>query len=113
MMESKTAIWKRLFEAIAFSVVAIAPAFAQEPVVIVDIKAVVNEIGQHINTEASLLPLTVQAPLQVAAKVCGVPVSVLGAQGSSSGAVGCEATATSPELDKIVRGKIRKDAQAQ
>ncbi len=112
-MESKTAIWKKLAGTIAFSVAAIAPVYAQEPVVIVDIKGVVNQIGQNIDTEASLLPLTVQAPVHVAAEVCGVPVNVLRAQGSSSGAVGCAATTTSRELEKIVRAKVRKESQAK
>lgn len=112
-MESKTVTWKKLFGTTALLLAAIGPAHAQQPVVIVDIKAVVNQIGQNIDAEASLLPLTVQAPIHVAAKVCGVPASVLGAQGGASGAVGCEATATSPELEKIVRARIRKEAQAQ
>lgn len=112
-MESKTAIWKVLCGTIAFSIAAIAPAHAEEPVIIVDIKAVVNQIGENIDAEASVLPLTVQAPVQVAAKVCGVPVNVLGAQGSSSGAVGCVATTTSRELEKIVQARIRKESQAQ
>ena len=112
-MESKTAFWKVLCSTIAFSLAAIAPAYAQEPVIIVDIKAVVNQIGQNIDAEASLLPLTVQAPARVAAEVCGVPMNVLSAQGSSGGAVGCTATITSPDLDKIVRAKIRKESQAQ
>jgi len=113
MMESTTAVWARRLGAAALSIAAIATARAQEPVVIVDIKAVVNEIGQRIGAQASLLPLTVQAPIHVAAKVCGVPENILGAQGSSSGAVGCAATVTSPELEKIVRARIRKEAQAQ
>lgn len=113
-MESKTAVWKvLLYGTIAFSVAAVVPAYAQEPVIIVDIKAVVNQIGQNIDAEASLLPLTVQAPVHVAAEVCGVPENVLGAQGSSSGAVGCAATITSRELEQIVRAKLRKESQAQ
>jgi hypothetical protein len=111
MMESKTAISKTLSGAFAFSIAAI--TYAQEPVIIVDIKAVVDRIGQNIGAEASELPLTVQAPVHVAAKVCGVPENVLGAQGSSSGAVGCAATTTSRELEKIVQARRRKESQAQ
>jgi len=112
-MESKTRIWKALCSTIIFSVAVIAPAYAQEPVIIVDIKTVVNQIGQNIGAEASLLPLTVQAPVHVAAKVCGVSETVLGAQGSSSGAVGCIATTTSRELESIVQARIRKESRAQ
>lgn len=111
-----TAIPRKALQALAvFSVGAFAfiPALAQEPVIIVDIKAIADQVAQNIEAEESKIPLTVQAPIHVAAEVCGVPATVLGTQGGSSGAVGCAATATSPELEKIVRTKIRKESQAQ
>lgn len=108
-MKSTSIPWKALGSSIvAFSSLAFAPAFAEEPVIIVDIKDVVHQVAQNIRAEASQLPLTVQVPLRVAAKVCDVPTSVLSAQGSSGGAVGCAAMKSSPELEKIVRTKLRK-----
>ena len=113
-MESKLAIGKMLCGTIALSVSTFVPAFAQqEPVIIVDIKAVVEQVAQNIDAEESLLPLTVQVPMHVAAKVCNVPATVLGMQGSSSGAVGCAATITSPELEKVVQARLRKESQTQ
>lgn len=112
-MESKVAVWKVLCGTIALSVSACLPAFAQEPIIIVDIKAVVDQVARNIGADESLLPLTVQAPIHVAAKVCSVPATVLGMQGSSSGAVGCAATITSPELENVVQARLRKEARTQ
>ena len=113
MMESKAAVWKVLYSTIAFSVSVFSPIFAQEPIIIVDIKTVAKQVAQNIDAEESQLPLTVQVPVHVAAKVCGVPTTVLGTQGSSSGAVGCAATTTSLELEKIVQARLRKESRAQ
>jgi hypothetical protein len=112
-MDSNIFLWKQVLGTIAFSAWTVATAFAQEPVVIVDIKAIANQLAQNIDAEESQLPLTVQAPIPVATKVCNVPATVLGAQGDSSGAVGCTATTSSPELEKIVRTKIRKEPRTQ
>jgi hypothetical protein len=113
MMKSKTAIRKILRGMIVFSVAAITLAWAQEPVIIIDIKAVADQIAQNIGADASLLPLTVQAPVNIAAEVCGVPMTVLGMQGSSSGAVGCAATTTSRALEKIVKARFHAESRAQ
>lgn len=112
-MKPRVAKWTVLHGTIALSVAAFAPAFAQEPVIIVDIKAVANQVAQNIDAEESQLPLTVQAPVHVAAHVCGVSANLLGSQGSSSGAAGCAATTTSSDLEKIVQAKLRKESRAQ
>ncbi|KRB87403.1 hypothetical protein [Noviherbaspirillum sp. Root189] len=73
--------------------------------VVVDIKAVSFDVAKNLRVEPSQIPLTVQAPLEVAAKVCDVAVTTLGAQGGS-GAVGCMATKSSPALEKLVQEKL-------
>jgi len=81
-------------------------ALAEEPLqVIVDIKPVSLDVANNLRVEASQIPLTIQAPLEVAAKVCGVAATTLGAQGGN-GAVGCLATTSSPALEKLVQEKI-------
>lgn len=73
--------------------------------VVVDIKAVSFDVAKNLRVEPSQIPLTVQVPLDVAAKVCGVAATTLGAQGGS-GAVGCLATTSSPALEKLVEEKL-------
>lgn len=77
------------------------PVLAQSGTAKVDIKNVVNDIAKNLHADPSQLPLTVQAPVDVASKVCGVPVNVLTQH--SIGAADCLAGTTSPELDKIVQ----------
>jgi len=74
---------------------------------IVDIKPVAAQVAKNLNVEATRIPLTVQAPLDVAANACAIPVSVLGAQGGA-GAVGCTATATSPALEQLVKIRLQQ-----
>jgi hypothetical protein len=83
-------------------------ALAEEALqVIVDIKSVSLDVAKNIRVEPSQIPLTVQAPLEVAAMVCDVAATTLGAQGGS-GAVGCMATKSSPALEKLVQEKLRQ-----
>ncbi|WP_151636160.1 hypothetical protein [Noviherbaspirillum aerium] len=72
---------------------------------IVDIKPVAAQVAKNLNVEATRIPLTVQAPLEVAANACAIPATVLGAQGGA-GAVGCTATATSPALEQLVKTRL-------
>ncbi len=83
-------------------------AFAQQAaLVIVDIKAVAADVAKNINVQASKIPLTVQAPVDVAASVCRVPANVLRAQGGD-GSASCAATTTSAALERLVRAKLRQ-----
>jgi hypothetical protein len=85
-----------------------ATAFAQQAgLIIVDIKPVAADVAKNLNVQASKIPLTVQAPVDVAAGVCQVPANVLRAQGGDGGA-SCAATMTSPALERLVRAKLRQ-----
>lgn len=84
-----------------------AGAGQSEVLLIVDIKPVAAQVAKNLDVEATRLPLTVQAPLDVAASACAIPVSVLGAQGGA-GAVGCTATATSPALEQLVKIRLQQ-----
>ncbi|MFC7513743.1 hypothetical protein ACFQUU_01855 [Herbaspirillum sp. GCM10030257] len=84
----------------------VSSTFAEESLqVVVDIKAVSFDVAKNLRVEPSQIPLTVQVPLEVAAKVCDVAATTLGAQGGS-GAVGCLATKSSPALEKLVQEKL-------
>ncbi|HYD97224.1 MAG TPA: hypothetical protein VEC01_18005 [Noviherbaspirillum sp.] len=105
-----------IFTAICATAALWTPASASSPpqefgLVIVDIKTVATDIAKNIGVQASLIPLTVQVPVSVASGVCGIPETVLGAQGGAPGeaaGVSCEATTTSPQLEQFVRTKVRQ-----
>lgn len=107
-MEPRNALVAAFFSAAVFSMTTFAPGLAQQTeLVIVDIKAVAEDIARNVNVEASEIPLTVRAPLDVAAKVCGVAAELLRAQGARGGA-SCAATTTSPALERLVQTKSRE-----
>lgn len=90
----------------------LAPAgYAQQSgVVNVDIHNVANNIAKNINVDVSQIPVTVQAPVSVAATVCGVAAAVLSQQ-AASGNASCTATSTSAALDQIVQTQLKGTTQ--
>ena len=86
-------------------------AFAQqEGLVNVDIRNVANNIAQNINVDVGQIPVTVQAPIGVAATVCGVAANVLGTQ-APSGNASCTATSTNTALNQIVQRQLKRNTQ--
>ena len=86
-------------------------AFAQQSgLVNVDISNVANNIAKNINVDVSQIPVTVQAPIDVAANVCNVAATVLGAQAGSGGG-SCTAKTTSTALNEIVQRQIKGTGQ--
>ena len=81
----------------------------QSGLVNVDISNVANNIARNINVDVSQIPVTVQAPIGIAANVCGVNANVLAQQGV--GAAQCTATSTSNALDNLVQRQIRSHRQ--
>ncbi|HEY1226852.1 MAG TPA: hypothetical protein VGF26_05975 [Ramlibacter sp.] len=97
---------KRLVSALAVAACCTAPAFAQQSgLVNVNIKNVANNIAQNLKVNVSQIPVTVQAPIDVAAAVCGVSATVLGQQ--TAGGSSCTATSTSDALNQIVQQQIK------
>ncbi len=88
----------------------IQPAEAQQSgLVNVDISNVANNIARNINVDVSQIPVTVQAPIGIAANVCGVNANVLAQQGA--GAAQCTATSTSNALDNLVNRQSKSNRQ--
>ncbi len=82
------------------------PALAQQSgLVNVNVSNVANNIAKNINVDVSQIPVTVQAPIGIAANVCGVNANVLAQQGA--GLASCTATTTSTALNQIVRRQIK------
>ena len=84
------------------------PTFAQqEGLVNVDISNVRTEIAKNINVDVSQIPVTVQAPIDVAANVCNIAANVL-SQPTGSGTASCTAVSTSDALNKVVQQQIKR-----
>jgi hypothetical protein len=84
-------------------------AAQQSGLVNVDVSNVANNIAKNINVDVSQIPVTVQAPIGIAANVCGVNANVLAKQGT--GAASCTATSTSTALDQIVLRQLKSGKQ--
>ncbi|HXH52261.1 MAG TPA: hypothetical protein VNH53_02370 [Sphingomicrobium sp.] len=71
----------------------------------VNLENVLNNLSVALSIDRANIPVNAQVPVQVAANVCGVSVSVLSAS-IASGQASCTATTTSPELVQIVQQQI-------
>jgi hypothetical protein len=87
---------------------AVAPALAQQSgLVNVSLTNVKTEIAKNINVDVSQIPVTIQAPIAVAANVCGVAVDVLTSQ-AQQGAAKCDAKTTNDALNQIVQTQLNQ-----
>jgi hypothetical protein len=90
-----------------------APAFAQQAgLVNVDLRNsnILSNIANHLNVNVSNVPITVQAPISVAAAVCGVAIDVL-SNAIKHGGASCYAQSSSRALNKIVQKVINLQQQ--
>lgn len=85
-----------------------APALAQnnEGLVTVNISNVANDIAKNLSIDVSQIPVSVQAPVGVAANVCGVDANVL-AQKKQDGTTTCDATSTNNALQQVVQRQLK------
>ena len=88
-----------------------ASAFAQPATVNVDVSAVRDAIAHGVNADPGQVPVSVQAPADVAAKACGLDPKHFERQNDTGGA-NCAAKASSPELEQLVRARIKPSASA-
>ena len=86
-------------------------AAAQGPSVNVDVSGVRNEIARNANVDPGQVPVSVQAPAQVAAKACGLDPKYFERQETTGGA-NCAAKASSAELEQLVRARLKPAASA-
>ena len=70
----------------------------------VNVSNIKTDIAKNINVDVSQIPITVQAPIDVAAAVCGIGVDVLTSQGNNT----CTAKTTNSALNTIVQDQIKK-----
>jgi len=90
------------------------PALAQTGIgsglVVVNIGNVSPEIAKNINVDVSQIPVTVQAPIGVAAAVCGIDANVLAQQKKGPSPVTCAAKNSSTALNQIVQRQLKGQA---
>jgi hypothetical protein len=103
-------IAKRLWVAIvAGGLLLGAVAVAQQSgLVNVNLSNIRADIAKDINVDVSQIPVTVQAPIAVAANVCNVAANVLTQQIAQGGDAKCDATSTNSALNQIVQGQIKQ-----
>jgi hypothetical protein len=91
------------------ALLAVAPAFAQQQsgLVNVNLTNVKTEIAKNINVNVSQIPVTIQAPVAVAANVCGVAVDVLTSQ-ATQGDAKCDAKTTNDALNQLVQTQLNQ-----
>ena len=78
----------------------------QSGLVNVDISNVRTDIAKDINVNVSQIPVTVQAPIGVAANVCNVAANVLAANTAQNQPATCTATTTSTALNQAVQRQV-------
>ncbi len=98
---------QRIASLLALAALAAGPALSQQSgLVNVSLNNVANIIAQNLSVDVSQIPVSVQAPIGVAATVCGIDANVLARQ-AQGGTANCAATTTSTALNQIVQRQIR------
>ncbi len=72
----------------------------------VNVSNIKTEIAKNINVDVSQIPVTVQAPIDVAAAVCGISVNVLTSQ-VQQGNNTCTAKSDNSALNSIVQNQMK------
>lgn len=70
----------------------------------VNLENVLNDLSVSLNIDRANIPVNAQIPIDVAANVCGVSVSVLSV--STGGQASCTATTATPQLAQVVQQQI-------
>jgi hypothetical protein len=102
----------KLFTALAggLTILAATPTLAQVAIpsglVVVNLSNIKLDVAKNINVDVSQIPVTVQAPIDVAAIVCGVSVGVLSDQ-SKTGTPTCTAKTDTSAINTIVQNQIK------
>ena len=98
--------------AAAFCAAPFASAQQQSGMITVDISGVSAAVAKNLSVDAAQVPATIQAPVGVAAKACGVAANVLTQQGGTGGAATCQARNTDAALEQLVQKELKTTAPA-
>lgn len=83
---------------------------SQSGMITVDISGVSTSLAKNLSVDAAQVPATVQVPVGVAAKACGVAANVLTQQGGSGTAGTCQAKVTDTALEQLVQKEMKMAA---
>jgi hypothetical protein len=108
MRNMKTLGYFALAVMLAIGIAATAVAQVQTGLVNVNLEDVRVDIAKNIKVDVSQVPVTVQAPIGIAANVCNVAANVLADQIKQEGTANCRAVTTSTALNEIVQRQIKK-----
>ena len=99
--------WTRVALAVgALTFGANAIAQQQGGLVNVNVSDIAIVLADVLDVDISQVPVTVQAPIGVAANVCNVDANVLASAINQTGAADCDATTTSTAFNNIVQRQI-------
>lgn len=100
--------------------VATAAAFAassasaqQSGMITVDMSAVSVSVAKNLSVDAGQVPATIQVPVGIAAKACGVSASVLTQQGGTGASATCQAKTTDTALEQLVQKELKTSAMPE
>ena len=93
--------------AAAFCAAPFASAQQQSGMIAVDISGVSAAMAKNLNIDAAKVPTTIQAPVGVAAKACGVSASVLTQQGGTGAPATCQAKSSDTALEQLVQKEMK------
>ena len=104
-MKVRKYAWAVLLTCLLFAMLGFSQVQANN-LVNVNVSNIKADIAKNINVDVSQVPVTVQAPIDVAAAVCGVAVDVLTSQ-VQQGNNTCTAKSTNTALNQIVQNQIK------
>lgn len=103
-------IQSKLAQALAIGVLSLGVAEGaraqQSGLVNVNLGDVAVDIAEDINVNVSQIPVTVEAPIGVAANVCGISANALTADLQDDDIASCDAATTSQALNQIVQQQL-------
>lgn len=108
-MKNNKSLWRIIISGAILTMTAFAYA-QQSNDITVNISNVADSIAKKMKINVNQIPAAVQAPLEVAAKVCNVGVDVLKKQAASPTA-SCTAETSSEDLEKIVQMQLKGATQ--
>lgn len=103
---------KMIMAALATAAAFAAPiASAQQSgMITVDMSAVSASVAKNLSVEAAQVPATIQVPVGIAAKACGVSASVLTQQGGTGAPATCQAKTSDTALEQLVQKEMKNTA---
>jgi hypothetical protein len=89
-----------------FVTVGVTASAQQSGLVNVNLSNITIDLADVLDVDVSQIPVTVQAPIGIAANVCNIAANVLAADVRDDGNADCDATSNSTALTHIVQRQL-------